>query len=284
MSAAPRSLPDDALFVVPPAEFTATRNALVRRLRESGQDDVARAMARRRKPHVALWAANQALRADRRAVDRLLDSVARLKAAQSETPATMRPALGQQRAALDELLATARTSLDAVGARVTPDLLARISATLLGAAVDPASRNDVERGRLTEERQAPGFDAFDTGPARRRSRAADEAPPPPARTSRNERTTRPKAADRKVIALDAARRAREARAALDAERAARREEAAALRADGEQRREAAAAIAREIETARAELHRLTTRHAEARREANAAERAARRGAKRARGR
>jgi hypothetical protein len=273
-------VPDDALFEVRPAEFIAARTALVRRLREAGRDEAARAAARRRKPSVALWAANQALRADRGAVDRLRESVDRLRTAQTRNPADLRAALARQREALDDLLATARTSLGSIPVRVTPDLLGRISATLLGAAVDPASRRDFERGRLAEERTAPGFDAFEAGRSPRSSRRHEDAAPLPAPTPgrRAGRERRPKAAtrDRKVIALDAARRAREARAALEAERAVRREEAAALRAEAGRRHEAAAAVAREVETLRADLTTLRLRHTEARRAANAAERAARR--------
>lgn len=290
MSPTSRSAPDDALFEAPPAEFTAARAALVRRLRESGRDDEARAIARRRKPSVALWAANQALRADRRAVDRLLESVERLKTAQTGNPADLRTALARQREALADLLGSARTSLGSTGARITPDLLGRVSATLLGAAVDPASRRELERGRLADERTAPGFDAFATARTRSsgRARRHDAPAPRPARTPRPAAGRKPRQeasprSDRKVIALDAARRVREARAVLEAERAARREEATTLRAEADRRREDAVALARDVEKQRAELQALRVRHTEARRASNTAERAARHAEKRARG-
>src|SRR5687767_10580956 len=103
-----RRPPDDPLFVVPPARFMAERRRLAAELRARGQNPAARAIEKLRKPTVALWAANQAARADRAGVDRLLQNVDRLKAPTPARSTELRAALARQREALAGLLEAAR--------------------------------------------------------------------------------------------------------------------------------------------------------------------------------
>jgi hypothetical protein len=162
-----RRPPDDAMFVVPPARFTAERKRLAAELRAAGDGPAAKAMEKLRKPTLALWAANQAVRADRAGVDRLLQSVDRLQASSSGRSVDLRQALAHQRETLAALLAHARRALESIGARVTPEVTGRISATLTAAAVDRAARADLLAGRLTDERAAPGFEVFGDAPVAR---------------------------------------------------------------------------------------------------------------------
>ena len=155
-----RRAPDDPLFVVPPARFTAERKRLAAELRARGDGPAARAIEELRKPTVALWAANQAARADRAGVDRLLQSVDRLKASTPGRSTELRATLARQREALTGLLEAARNAIASIGVRVTPELTARVSATLTAAAVDRAARAELRAGRLREERAAPGFEVF----------------------------------------------------------------------------------------------------------------------------
>src|SRR5688572_11586756 len=145
-----RRPPDDPLFVVPPARFTAERKRLAADLRAQGDAAAARASERLRKPTVALWSANQAARADRAGVDRLVQSVDRVKA--PKRSADLRAALAHQRETLAALIGEAHKAVLSIGARVTPELTARISATLTAAAVDRDARAALRAGRLTEER------------------------------------------------------------------------------------------------------------------------------------
>ena len=276
---------DDALFDVPPAEFVRERNRLVARLRASGQGDDARALGRLRKPSVALWAANRAARSEPAAVARLIQAVDRVKAAQLGGRQDLRDAMESQRSTLDELIASARRAIGAAGARATPEVLVRVSATLLGAAIDANARADLRAGRLLDERAAPGFEAFGDAvasvPARRAerpARAPKRAPPAP----------RPGPSERRapVVALDAAIRAREARQKAEAERDERARHATELEATAERRSGEArtaetelAAARRQVRDAGARVTRTRRTAAEARRAAQRARREAERAAR-----
>lgn len=52
------------LFTLPPEDFTAARNGMVRELRRSGAKEQAAALGELRRPTLAAWAVNQAVRAD----------------------------------------------------------------------------------------------------------------------------------------------------------------------------------------------------------------------------
>src|SRR5438045_5521644 len=54
----------------------------------------------------------------------------------------------------------ARDALRAAGTAWTPAMIRRVSETLRGAAADPAQRDRLLEGRITEELTAPGFDVF----------------------------------------------------------------------------------------------------------------------------
>jgi hypothetical protein len=155
-----------------------------------------------------------------------------------------------QREALDRLLHTASGLLGGAGFRPSPALLRGVSATLLGAAAEPAARQELEAGRLTGEREAPGFEVFAGAPgpmktvkaARERwERAGADALPRLQRATDLERaaTAHREAADqaaREVSELaerlrQARQRARAARRAADqADRQAHRARARANRA------------------------------------------------------
>ncbi|MBI2207749.1 MAG: hypothetical protein HYU41_28280 [Candidatus Rokubacteria bacterium] len=170
MARAKRDDASAALFRVPPAEFVAARRRLVTELRAAKRDADAKA-ARLRKPTVALWAANQAAHTNRHAVDALLDAVRRLKQAHLGR-GDLRGAIDAQRTALDGLTASAREQLGAIAHAATPEIVARVSATLLASAVDPGAHDALRAGQLTGERPAPGFEAFGAGVVKAPTRAA----------------------------------------------------------------------------------------------------------------
>jgi hypothetical protein len=272
--------PDDELFTVAPAEFVRERHRVATRLRAGGRADDARAVARLRKPTVALWAANQAARGAAAAVGRLIQAVDRVKPAQLAGRQGLRDAMEAQRAALDELIAVARRAIGETGLRTNPELLGRVSATLLGAAIDAGARDDLRAGRLLDERPAPGFEAFGDAVASAPARPAPAAPARPRPPSK-----RSASADA-VVALDEAIRAREARRKAEAARDELADRAAALDAAAQGReseaRAAAEALAALRRQVRAAVTRVTqTRHAAAtaRREAERMRRDAERAAR-----
>jgi colicin import membrane protein len=142
-------------------------------------------------------------------------------------PEEVSDASAAEREAIRGLLAAARKRF---GDRATSALLDKLSQTLRAAAVDPAARPLLERGRLTEELKAIGF-----GPL--------EAVKPAAR--RGDEVGR--AARERVSALraDARRLATEAQAA-DREAAEAEQALVALREDADEKRAEAERAAAEL--------------------------------------
>lgn len=71
----------DRLFSLPPEEFTAARDQLVRELRGAGDREEAKRVSQLRRPTLAAWAVNQAVRADPDLLDSVLDAGAALRRA-----------------------------------------------------------------------------------------------------------------------------------------------------------------------------------------------------------
>ena len=73
----------DELFAVPPDEFVAARNALVKRLKAAGERDRAAEIAAWRRPTPVDWALNQVARDDAEAVERFIETAAAARDAQA---------------------------------------------------------------------------------------------------------------------------------------------------------------------------------------------------------
>jgi hypothetical protein len=71
----------DRLFALPLDEFTAARNAAVKRLKETGDDEAAEQVGALTKPSVPVWAINQLARKEKAAVRGLLEAAAKLRKA-----------------------------------------------------------------------------------------------------------------------------------------------------------------------------------------------------------
>jgi hypothetical protein len=69
----------------------------------------------------------------------------------------------QEREAFTRVVELVRQRLTESGSRDAPDTLARVTATLRGAAADPARHDDFRDGTLKEELRAPGFEVFTLG-------------------------------------------------------------------------------------------------------------------------
>jgi hypothetical protein len=254
----PASRDVEQLYEAPLPEFVRARNALAARLRKTGRGAEAGHVERLSKPTVPIWIVNQLARRNPDAVARLVRSVERLKRAQLGNREPLGPATEEQRAALHALLERAEDVARSAGVKASPAVMRRVSATLLGAATDRHGSEELRRGRLTSERQAPGFEAF-TG--------AGPSPPlrlvrPPDR--RGGATTAPSAPSR---ASDAGvRRQREAASAARAAARERERRAVVLERDAERKRAAARTAADSVDELRARFRELqrradTERHA-----------------------
>ena len=172
------------LYAVPLGEFTRRRDELAAQLRAAGRRDEAAAVRRLKKPSVPVWTINTLAHEHVDAVRAFVEATDRLKRAQLDR-AALAGATQAERRALQVLMRAVDTILGRAGVRPAAATLQRISSTLLGAADGDACRQ-LLRGRLTQERQAPGFEALagapigqaagrsSDGPRVPRTRAADE--------------------------------------------------------------------------------------------------------------
>src|SRR5205085_2446879 len=95
MTAGARAL--ERLYAVAPRDFTRARNRLAAELRQARELDVAREVARLRRPSAPLWAVNQLARHARPALERFLDAVDRLRRTQLSDPRGAMEAMRAQR-------------------------------------------------------------------------------------------------------------------------------------------------------------------------------------------
>jgi hypothetical protein len=182
----------DELYALPPGEFTARRNDLARRLKEAGRADAADDVRHLRKPTVPVWVVNQLARRNSGELDALIESGEQLRAAQkaalgSGESEQLRAATAAQRDALQTLTHRAHDVLAEEGQSTAASVMERIASTLRAAALDPESAELVRAGRLGEELDPAGFDAFAGMPLPRRKATKKPAPAPAADRRREER-------------------------------------------------------------------------------------------------
>ena len=243
----------DELYGVSPKEFSSARNARAAALKAAGREADAQIIRRLAKPSPFLWATNQLARQDPQRVAHFVDLVHRVRQSQLRDPRTAAEGMQTIRAELQTLTNRAAEVLQKAGYRVPASGAARISNTVLGAAVDADLVEDLRHGRLQAELAAPGFEVL-----------AGVEPGPKLQLLRGGRSTERRRDDTE------ARRAEE-----QAERARRAQEAEARRRDAEQRAAVAVRAAEEVRE-------LEQRLADARRALRTAQREAAAAADRAR--
>jgi hypothetical protein len=240
--------PDDAvdrLYGLPREEFVGERDALAKQVRADGRRDEAAAIKALPKPTVAAWAANQAVRSQKRAARELWKAGDALSAAHDALLAgkgsgpKLRDATEAERAAVERLVDAARGLLSSSGGDLSDTTIERVRQTLHAGAIDPDARDEVAGGRAARERAPQGLFGADPFAVPAPKRAAKEEPKPTAKP-KAEPKAKPEAKP-KGKADDAAARKREREEA--AER--KREEAAARKRE----REEAAARERERKAA-----------------------------------
>ncbi len=242
----------DELFTLPPEEFTAARNALVKALRGEGRREEATEVGGLRRPTVAAWAINQAVRTHRDGFDDLVAAGGQVRAAQRRAlsgvrQSGMREATRARRTAIEALADTAGAILAERGvaadshrgdivatfdaASADDDAAAVVGAARLSATLPVASGFGALDGlqlvappdtRPPAEAQAPPADDADD--------AADDGAEQEERARRDEARAQARRAAMKAVA-DARRRLTDAqgtadRAAAEASRATARADAA----------------------------------------------------------
>jgi hypothetical protein len=154
----------DALYKLPLADFTASRNALAGRLKKAGRTEEADRVKALGKPSNAAWAVNQLYWRQRDQFDRLIATGERLRTAQASKLAgrsgDIRGALDQLRETLSSLTRTAAELIRDAGSNTTPDLMRRVTSTLEALASIGIVPGGPQPGRLADEVDPPGFETL----------------------------------------------------------------------------------------------------------------------------
>ena len=140
------------LYVLPPNDFVAARNELVRQARAAGRPDVGERLQHLRRPTRSAWLVNLLAR-DSAAMQRLSALGRRLRDAQTGlSHAELRSLAEQRRHLIAELLDQAQAHAADADPRLTPAVLLEVEATLQAALVDLAGaltiRNGASYGRF----------------------------------------------------------------------------------------------------------------------------------------
>ncbi len=242
----------DRLYELPPGEFAAARDEAAKRLRSEGRRELADEVKRFRKPTLAVWLVNCLARERALDVKRLLKAGEALAASQAGGSADeFAEARREEQHALERLAAAAAELAEREGAG--PPAVERAVQTMRAASLGAEGRELLERGRLTEELEPPGFAALAGVPP---ARAKPKQKPKP-KDDRGERRRALEAARERVKELRAEERER-AQEAREATRAAERAEAEAgtLRRAAEEADAAVTTVAEARAAAEAELRAL----------------------------
>lgn len=186
----------DALYGVPPEEFTALRKELATAAKGRGDGEAARLIAAARRPTTAAWVVNELIRADPTAKVSLADLTAQLRAAHAAMDgARIRELSTAQRKLVSQL---ARTGFAAAGIS-DPSAAIRedVTGTLQAAIADPEVA--AQLGRLQKAQEWSGFGDFGA-PTEVRAPRRTPAPAPEPRVDR-------RAVEKRRRALAAAERA-----------------------------------------------------------------------------
>ncbi len=162
------------LYALPPAEFTAARNARAKQVRAAGDRELAGQVGALRKPTLAAWAVDLLVRQRPDQVEDLLALGARLLEAQAARAGdALRDLNRQQHAAMAALRAEARRLAADAGQRLGDAVDVPLESTLRAAMTDPAAAAAVRSGLLVADLVSTGFGPVEVGDAV----AVPDAPP-----------------------------------------------------------------------------------------------------------
>jgi hypothetical protein len=147
----------DELFELPPEEFVAKRDALVKELRAEGRAAEAAEVKSLRRPTAGAWAVNQVARRHHEDIDALLAVGRELRKAQQKAMTAkgrtdVHDVGARRRAIVDRLTRMAADVLDSAG-RGSGSHADEIAETFLAASVEEEVAELVEEGRLDRERR-----------------------------------------------------------------------------------------------------------------------------------
>ena len=211
----------DDLYLLPPEEFTAARDALVRRLRADKERERADEVKKLRRPSPVAWALNTVARAEPGLIDAVLAAGAEVKEALGRGDgAAMRDAERAMRKASDAVVEAGAGALGGAGHPPTDDARSRMATTLRAALIDAEVATRLTAGTLERDVEMAGLGLDDV--------AVASAPPRPSAPRKRER-----AAGGDVDKKEEAKREREERRRQDEARRAARARLAELESTAE---------------------------------------------------
>jgi hypothetical protein len=146
------------LYLVPPGQFVAARDELVRRAKAAGNPDLARQLGHLRRPTRSAWLVNLLARHDRTELDRLLAIGRELRQAQTELDtAKLAPLSGLRHRLVADLVDRARQRAAQAGSPASDAVLLEVEGTLHAALVDLAGSFTILSGRLVRPMSHNGF-------------------------------------------------------------------------------------------------------------------------------
>lgn len=152
----------DDLFKLPLAEFIDARNALAKRLKQSGRADDANLVKTLVKPSISAWTVNQLYWNHRSAFERLLAAGQRFHKAQTSGAAgklaDLRGSLDARREALTHLSELAESLLSEAGHNPSLETIRRITTTLEAVSARASPVDGPNLGRLSQDVDPPGFE------------------------------------------------------------------------------------------------------------------------------
>lgn len=134
------------LYGLPLDDFISERDRLVRQLRDEGKVEEASEVSKLRKPTTDAWALNQVARRHPEQMEGLLTTHGTLR--QSADGDAVRRTSDERRRLVDELVEAAASTLEQTGHSSAGSVRDRIVRTLLAAAGDPDTEQNLARGTL----------------------------------------------------------------------------------------------------------------------------------------
>ena len=150
----------DALYELPPEEFTAARDRLAKELRDAGDRDGAAEVRGLKRPSMAAWVLNQMARRHGDVVEELISLGQQLREAQRTAlgggdSSGLREASAARRTLIDRSLDLSGEILTEAGHAATRTHLDRVERTLQAATLSEEAAAELRRGALERELEPP---------------------------------------------------------------------------------------------------------------------------------
>jgi hypothetical protein len=228
----------DELYGLPPAEFTAARDARSAAAKRDGDPDLAAAIKKLARPTAAAWLANLLVRERSQQVEQLLELGAAMREAQAELAGDQMRQLAVQRRQIVSALGREAGQLAAGrGQPVSRSIREEMEGTLEAALADPDAGEALSSGRLTTSLRYTGLGSVDVAGAVAATSRSAAKPTASSKSSKPSKKAAASAPDVRDAEADAERRRLERVAAAEQRLGEARDDAAeAKRAADEKER------------------------------------------------